>query len=568
MTRISNLRWLLPLLMMVSGLAQAFDTIPYDPNTFDRSKYAHCSLLQTECVSTGTKTFGGQSVTRDCWEYESIYSCITESINYCQPFEDEGCSEISRTCAERDHRDVCIRYTKQFQCGTELDPPPTNTQKIDDVLVITEDSLDYSQCEGDPQDDPYCTQADRVCVEGPETRVINGKEVYKDCWAWDDTYHCLGEWNDTCADLEADEKCSFKDQECFSTTEIAGASECTASTRTYECSEEGASRVFESCGSTELCADGNCFDTSSPSAADDFLRAATSMEAARQAGEYFNEDAFQLFKGKPNDCRSWLRFGSILSVFGDPNCCNAGEGTAQSNQSVMGQAAKGAGKAILEEGYSVASNYMYDYMFESGTGWMADKAVDAWFTGAWGGSSSFQPSFGMYGFNVSFGGTVSGTTLFSGGGFTVGFDPVSFAVAVGVYVIQQWVACPEDEIITGGKVDADLCHFTGEHCTKDMEFIGCLRKHATYCCFNSKLARIIQEQGRPQLGISWGSPGSQNCRGLTPQEFEQLDFSQIDMSEFYEDVLREVEVPDSSTIEAVVEKNKQTIQEKTSAMGN
>ncbi|KJV77144.1 type-1V conjugative transfer system mating pair stabilization family protein [Rickettsia hoogstraalii str. RCCE3] len=32
-----------------------------------------------------------------------------------------------------------------------------------------------------------------------------------------------------------------------------------------------------------------------------------------------------------------------------------------------------------------------------------------------------------------------------------------------------------------------------------------------YCCFNSKLARIFQEQGKAQLAISFGTAQYANC---------------------------------------------------------
>jgi conjugal transfer mating pair stabilization protein TraN len=58
-----------------------------------------------------------------------------------------------------------------------------------------------------------------------------------------------------------------------------------------------------------------------------------------------------------------------------------------------------------------------------------------------------------------------------------------------------------------------------------------------YCCFDSMMARIIQEQGRPQLTAfgptgSWGTPDQPNCRGFTPEEFEAIDFAGIDFSEY------------------------------------
>jgi conjugal transfer mating pair stabilization protein TraN len=63
-----------------------------------------------------------------------------------------------------------------------------------------------------------------------------------------------------------------------------------------------------------------------------------------------------------------------------------------------------------------------------------------------------------------------------------------------------------------------------------------VEKKEGYCCFNSRLARIIQEQGRAQLGKSWGSAKSPECSGFTLAEFESLDFSQIDLTEFIREI--------------------------------
>jgi len=55
------------------------------------------------------------------------------------------------------------------------------------------------------------------------------------------------------------------------------------------------------------------------------------------------------------------------------------------------------------------------------------------------------------------------------------------------------------------------------------------------------MARIVQEQGRPQLKAfgpsgGWGTAENPNCRGFTPQEFQQLDFSRIDLTEYFGDI--------------------------------
>lgn len=49
-------------------------------------------------------------------------------------------------------------------------------------------------------------------------------------------------------------------------------------------------------------------------------------------------------------------------------------------------------------------------------------------------------------------------------------------------------------------------------------------------CFNSKLARTVQEEGRKQLGISWGTPERPVTRGFTLEEFQQLDFTKMDLT--------------------------------------
>lgn len=87
-----------------------------------------------------------------------------------------------------------------------------------------------------------------------------------------------------------------------------------------------------------------------------------------------------------------------------------------------------------------------------------------------------------------------------------------------------------------GKLDGN-CHYVGSYCAE--KWLGvCVQKKKTYCCFSSPLARIIHEYGRPQLGISWGKPESPNCRGFTPEEFQKLDFSKIDFSEWIEEEVK------------------------------
>jgi conjugal transfer mating pair stabilization protein TraN len=71
--------------------------------------------------------------------------------------------------------------------------------------------------------------------------------------------------------------------------------------------------------------------------------------------------------------------------------------------------------------------------------------------------------------------------------------------------------------------------------------------------YNSKLARIINEQGKPQLGKA-----KSDCSGFTPEELSLLDFSRIDFTEFINDVKQNVTVPDTSSLQSTVQQKTQS----------
>jgi hypothetical protein len=99
--------------------------------------------------------------------------------------------------------------------------------------------------------------------------------------------------------------------------------------------------------------------------------------------------------------------------------------------------------------------------------------------------------------------------------------------------------CNKNEKILAQKRERGLCHYVGEYCSIKIKTpFGkiCLQKKKSFCCFNSKLARIIHEQARPQLGISWGSPKHPNCRGFTIEEITKIDWTKIDFSEYIADI--------------------------------
>jgi conjugal transfer mating pair stabilization protein TraN len=111
-------------------------------------------------------------------------------------------------------------------------------------------------------------------------------------------------------------------------------------------------------------------------------------------------------------------------------------------------------------------------------------------------------------------------------------------------VFAGLVACKENEKVLAKKREQKQAHFIGNFCSKKLKlgFVSiCVQKSDSYCTFNSSLGKIIQEQGREQLGISWGSAENPQCRGFTPEEFQKIDFSKIDLTEFVKDIQSSVQ---------------------------
>ena len=139
-------------------------------------------------------------------------------------------------------------------------------------------------------------------------------------------------------------------------------------------------------------------------------------------------------------------------------------------------------------------------------------------------------------------GATAGEAATSGANAIIaGVDPTSIAISLAInFMIEVLLqGCDSQDMETGMLRGSGMCHEIGSYCTSKILGI-CIQKAKGHCCFNTKLGRIIQEQGRPQLksfnGVGWGTPKQPMCRGFTPEEFQALDFSKMDLSEYYADI--------------------------------
>ena len=92
-------------------------------------------------------------------------------------------------------------------------------------------------------------------------------------------------------------------------------------------------------------------------------------------------------------------------------------------------------------------------------------------------------------------------------------------------------SCEQSEFDLGAKKQLKVCHYVGSYCNSKVLGI-CIEKRDRYCCFNSPLARILQEQVRLQTGRSWGTGNSPDCNGLRVSELESVDWDRVDLSEW------------------------------------
>ena len=95
------------------------------------------------------------------------------------------------------------------------------------------------------------------------------------------------------------------------------------------------------------------------------------------------------------------------------------------------------------------------------------------------------------------------------------------------------------------------CVYVGQYCSKEID-LGltevCVEETLNFCCFRSRLSRLIHQQGRSHVGLGWGSAEAPNCRGFTPEELQNIDFTQIDLSEVINDATATMSLPESGDL--------------------
>ncbi|WP_179506813.1 MULTISPECIES: conjugal transfer protein TraN [unclassified Sphingomonas] len=111
----------------------------------------------------------------------------------------------------------------------------------------------------------------------------------------------------------------------------------------------------------------------------------------------------------------------------------------------------------------------------------------------------------------------------------------------GVPLLTPFVCGREDREVDK-RDDAGLCHYVGTYCSARVLGV-CVTRKQSYCCYGSKLVRILNEQGKAQLGMQWGTPKEPDCEGFLVAQFQQLDLSRMDFREVYAEFTDAAKLP-------------------------
>lgn len=94
--------------------------------------------------------------------------------------------------------------------------------------------------------------------------------------------------------------------------------------------------------------------------------------------------------------------------------------------------------------------------------------------------------------------------------------------------------CDAEEVGLAEMRSQGLCHYVGSFKEKFLGLWDSRTRHV-FCCFKSKLARVVNEEGRSQLGTDWGSAKEPKCGGFAADQLARIDFTRMDLSELFEE---------------------------------
>lgn len=455
---------------------------------------------------------------------------------------------------------------------------PASVQVVDGRVELT-DNLEA--CRAFARE-PYCERGDDECLETAQVNVGTGDEprfvsvcVKKrrgyTCWQPNEPW--IVPW--TCSRLASDPNCRFTGE-----SPLYGVSgQIVLAQRHFQCAFTPPRTVQTGSNcSTQVCFGETCI-THDAQTNPDFANAIVGMEVLRQGGVYACDRSSPhcVNEGQPPEAQNFRLFSGIQDTCHDPvfgrNCCSSSDGAPlQSNRSILPSIGWQVAGSVVSMGAQSASNYMYDFMFTHGNEWMTEKAWQALSSGAWDPGKGFDLSLSLYGFSLSSstgagfistqltnffgaesivgkglnllgsGGSIElATNVFGVQGLNFSFNPYMLALQIAIQVIMEMMSCTPDEKMLAMRRGGNLCVQLNRYCSRRIPIIRlCIEYAEDWCCWNSRLAKLISTVGAAQLG------SGPRCNGFSPEELARINFSAIDFSSFATEIMGALKMPDGT----------------------
>ena len=391
---------------------------------------------------------------------------------------------------------------------------------------------------------------------------------------------------DNCKELEDNPNCGFLREACLEGAERDGI--CFVKEQTWDCGTLHSIPVLKreqsiKCAGPVRCMGADCVDPNSEQSAD-LAKAVAALEAAQMMATDMQCDPggnCVVFNGERNECKR--------AVGGIVNCCKTPEGVSLGNyltlifalakldSAIMGMnkggAIRGSWEALrqpltstwtaVKEPFSSVANSLTGATTEAATDAAAQGVLEltkqevlsktvTWAAQTFGEGAVNVLFSGLNGGAAISNGTVSSALQLGRGQAWLGSVMAWAMYAYTIYTVAMilikiiWT-CEKKEFELGAKRELKACHNVGGYC-KSKVLGWCIEKRDTYCCFNTPLARILNEQIRPQLGRGWGSPKNPDCKGINVQDFSRVDWSRVNLDEWLAILFETGHFPTAETI--------------------
>jgi hypothetical protein len=430
-----------------------------------------------------------------------------------------------------------------------------------------------------------CTQTSATCVEGPATYVFEGVPVQRDCWRYQYSYSCPGGRTDA-AGCAPPQGAALLASDCAA-TDATGA--CTEWNRHYQvttttitrqpaagCSPPPGAQMTGSACAAQDAAGGCTLWNQSYEYTDDpaggCAQWSTNYACTRDAGGTWSEDAAcpsasdaacaiasqaclegpstRTIDGATIYAACWRRETSYsCTTRSETDNCHPDPSCTKTSDTCLDDPGGPDGCLTVDHEYACTASTSTTTTVRRCENQMC--LGDSCFTLARDQNGDFAKVYSQlaalqqggkdYATNPDF-------TVFKGSplrckkavlGFANCCKDSGWGISIGL------ARCDEQERQLIVEQDKKATHYVGTYCSNKSLFGVCLEKAMSYCGFGSPLPRIIQEAGRPQVGKGWGAPKTPDCSGFTVDQFQQLDLTDVDFSDFYRDKLAGFATPDT-----------------------